>query len=32
MNVFITRDPKHFPHGALPVLSPAGFLAAHVFE
>jgi predicted nucleic acid-binding protein len=28
----VTRNPAHFPCSTLPVLSPAGFLAAHDFE
>ena len=28
----VTRDPGHFPRGALPVLSPAQFLATHAFK
>lgn len=28
----ISRNPRHFPKGSLPVLSPGDFFAAHTFE
>jgi hypothetical protein len=27
----VTRNPNHFPNAAIPVLTPAEFLAAHSF-